>query len=204
MILVRVLGARNQADVVDWRPPKNQSASAGPAFLTEPLPVSLPISRPLAAHGLRATLASQTTQMNIHQAHFTPVRNFTERGVFKTLLLENPRIKSEGVALIDASSGATTTYKDLISSSLRFGSGISKQLPPGSTLLISSQNSTVYPSLLFGALAAGVIASTANPAYTPSELSHQILDSDAKLILASSDLREVAREAAHLAGLLRE
>lgn len=96
-----------------------------------------------------------------------------------------------------------TTYAQLIQTSLSFASGLthSASLKPGSTILLFSPNSTLYPSLLFAGQAAGLTVSTANSSYTSSELSHQIEVSGAEVLLVGSDLVAVAREAAKERGL---
>lgn len=59
----------------------------------------------------------------------------------------------------------------------------------------------LYPVLLLAGQAAGLIVSTANSSYTPTELMHQLKTSHAKVIFVGGDLVKVAREGAKLAGL---
>lgn len=94
--------------------------------------------------------------------------------------------------------GATVTYAQLVTDSLRFASGFTQVagLKAGDTALIFSGNSILYPSLLFGGQAAGITMSTANASYTGPELAHQLHDSGAKVLLVSSDNLDIAMEAA--------
>lgn len=62
-------------------------------------------------------------------------------------------------------------------------------------ILVFSPNSIQYALAIFGGQAAGLTVSTANSGYTPTELAHQIRDSQAAVILASSDLLPVALKA---------
>lgn len=91
----------------------------------------------------------------------------------------------------------------MIATSLSFASGLthSAKLTPGSTILLFSPNSTLYPALLFAGQAAGLTVSTANSSYTPSELSHQLEVSGAEILLVGSDLVDTAREAAKERGI---
>ncbi|KAM0754179.1 acetyl-CoA synthetase-like protein [Meredithblackwellia eburnea MCA 4105] len=139
--------------------------------------------------------------MTIYSSPYPLVKKFSNDGVINSVFLNNPRINPSNVALIDSISGQQMTYKELISEVLLFADGISRVLKPGQTLLIFTPNSMAYPVLLYAGIAAGVILSTANPAYTASELQHQIESSGATAIAASSDLSQVVKEAAKATGL---
>lgn len=104
-------------------------------------------------------------------------------------------------------SGATTTFRSLISSSRQFADGFSRTLPPSHparTILIYAPNSLLYPVLLFGALAAGITLTTANNNYTASELVHQLKNSGAALVIVGEDGVAVAKAAAREVGIGEE
>lgn len=84
---------------------------------------------------------------------------------------------------------------------LRFGEGFSRCFKKGTTILIFSPNSLAFPVVALGALSAGLVVTTANPAYKPGELVYQIQDSGSSIILAVSELVDVAKEALRLSGL---
>ncbi|GAA5915766.1 hypothetical protein JCM6882_003851 [Rhodosporidiobolus microsporus] len=133
----------------------------------------------------------------------TPQRQHTG-GVFSFLFAPtSPNFREDKVALVDALTGTETTYGQLRSSSLRLADGLTRVagLKRGDTVLVFSPNSTLYPVLLFGSQAAGLIASTANAGYTPSELAHQLEVSGASVVLAAAELLETTQKAVKEVGL---
>lgn len=59
----------------------------------------------------------------------------------------------------------------------------------------------LLPVAFYGTLAAGGVFSAASHSFTPAELARQIQQGDAKLVITSPDLQDVAAEAAKLCGL---
>ncbi|KDE04365.1 hypothetical protein MVLG_05244 [Microbotryum lychnidis-dioicae p1A1 Lamole] len=139
--------------------------------------------------------------MTIYTSPFPAVEKWSDQGLFDFIFENNDKIQPNNVALVDAGTGTEVTYKQLINDSLKFGHGLSQRYKPGQTMLIFSPNSIIYPSLLFGAQAAAMVATTANSSYTPNELAHQINISDADLLLVGSNLVDVAKKAVQEAGL---
>lgn len=85
--------------------------------------------------------------------------------------------------------------------SKRFAAGLqSAGLDAGDRVLLFSANSIFYPVAVMGALMAGAIYNSANPAYTARELSHQLKDSDPRIVLAAENCLDRALEAADLVG----
>lgn len=111
--------------------------------------------------------------------------------------LPNPRIVSTSPGSIPSPEPSKKRYGQLRTQSLLFASGLTTKhnLVPGDVILLFSANSIHYPLPLFGALAAGLTITTANSGYTPPELAHQIRNSGAKVVVCSSDLLGVVREA---------
>ena len=68
-------------------------------------------------------------------------------------------------------------------------------------VLLFIPNCPEYAVIMLGALSSNVVVSTANPAYTPRELTHQVADSHSDLLLTIPQFREAALEAAANAGL---
>jgi len=70
--------------------------------------------------------------------------------------------------------------------------------------MLLSGNNIFNPIVIMGAIMAGGIYNSANPAYTPRELSHQLRDSDPRFILAADNCIDRALEAADLVGMDRK
>ncbi|BGP18670.1 hypothetical protein JCM10213_002914 [Rhodosporidiobolus nylandii] len=144
--------------------------------------------------------------MAIYTSPYPPVTPEQQHkgGVFD-FLFNSPSFASRAdrVALVDAPTGKKTTYDELRRSSLRLADGLTRvgRLKRGDAILLFSTNSTLYPTLLFGGQAAGLVVSTANAAYTPHELSHQLSISGAKLVFAAAELLETTKKAAQEVGL---
>ena len=80
--------------------------------------------------------------------------------------------------------GKTFTYTEIDEMSRNFGAYLhSRGLEPGDKIALMSPNLLQYPIALFGALRAGLVIVNTNPLYTPREMKHQFIDSDAKAIL---------------------
>ena len=80
--------------------------------------------------------------------------------------------------------GKTFTYAEIDEMSRSFGAYLhSRGLEPGDKIALMSPNLLQYPIALFGALRAGLVIVNTNPLYTPREMKHQFVDSDAKAIL---------------------
>ncbi len=80
--------------------------------------------------------------------------------------------------------GKTLTYDEIDQQSLAFGAYLhSRGLEPGDKVAIMMPNLLQYPIALFGCLRAGLVVVNTNPLYTPREMRHQFMDSDAKAIV---------------------
>ena len=74
-------------------------------------------------------------------------------------------------------------------------------LKEGDRVMLFSGNSIFNPVVAMGTLMAGGIYNSANPAYTPRELAHQLKDAGPSLVLAAENCIERAMGAARLVGL---
>lgn len=101
------------------------------------------------------------------------------------------------LALTDAATGQTFTRNDVKTSALQLAWSLRNplSLKRGDTVALLSMNSIVWPTVLLGAIAAGVRITTVNSMYTPSELSYQLEDSGAYYIFVQPQLLETAIEA---------
>ncbi|KAF7291677.1 hypothetical protein HMN09_01259000 [Mycena chlorophos] len=71
----------------------------------------------------------------------------------------------------------------------------------GDTVMVCSPNDIDYPVSVWAITALGAVFSGANPAYTPSEIEHQLKITETKLIIAHSGTLEAALAAAKRVGL---
>ena len=100
-------------------------------------------------------------------------------------------------AVIDGPSGRALTYGALESSVRSFAAGLAlRGFGKGDTFCVSLPNLPEFPIAFHGVVAAGGRCTTANPLYTVRELSHQLAETDARMVLTASPFVEVAREAA--------
>ncbi|KIW95444.1 uncharacterized protein Z519_04028 [Cladophialophora bantiana CBS 173.52] len=112
-------------------------------------------------------------------------------------------INSTDKILVDAKRPETHfltlhTYREW---SKRFAAGLQfAGLENEDRVLLFSPNSIFYPVVVMGALMAGAIYNSANPAYTPRELAHQLKDSNPRIVLAAESCIKRALEAADLVG----
>ncbi|GAA93884.1 uncharacterized protein L969DRAFT_70160 [Mixia osmundae IAM 14324] len=134
--------------------------------------------------------------MHVYKSIYT-APELPEQSVFDYLFGHSRKLPREKVALTNYVSKQSMTYGQLVDACLDLASGLRKVagLKVGDMILAFSPNSIEYPVVLLGGQAAGLPVSTANSAYTPRELAHQIRDSGAKLLLVASDLVPIAQEA---------
>ncbi|KAL3652997.1 putative CoA ligase ccl7 [Castilleja foliolosa] len=92
-------------------------------------------------------------------------------------------------ALIDSHTGETLNFAQLKSTVSKVSYGLLQLgIKKNDVVLIFSPNLIQFPLCFFGIVAIGAIATTANPAYTVSELSKQVQNSNSKLIITIEEL----------------
>jgi len=81
--------------------------------------------------------------------------------------------------------GKSITYGELDKLSLKFAAYLQQQLglKKGDAVAVMMPNLLQYPVCILGILRAGCVVVNVNPLYTPRELQHQLLDSQAKAIV---------------------
>lgn len=99
--------------------------------------------------------------------------------------------------------GRSYTWAQVKQTAIEFGKGLRSEwgFGKGDALGFFSPNTIDYLPACFGAIWAGGVASTANPAYTAKELGFQMKDSNVKGIVTQLPFLEVALEGARAAGL---
>ncbi|KAH7126001.1 hypothetical protein EDB81DRAFT_663834 [Dactylonectria macrodidyma] len=84
----------------------------------------------------------------------------------------------------------------------QFGKGLQNLgLQPGDKVLLVSHNQLFFPVVIWGVLAAQCVFTGASPSASVFELSHQLKDSEAKLILTAPDQLKTSIKAANKVGL---
>ncbi|WP_298444865.1 AMP-binding protein [uncultured Ferrimonas sp.] len=86
--------------------------------------------------------------------------------------------------------GSTLTFAEVGSQAEAFAAWLQHhtQLQPGDRIAIQLPNLNQYPIAAFGALLSGLVVVNVNPMYTPREMRHQLIDSDAQAIVILGDL----------------
>ena len=119
-----------------------------------------------------------------------------------SFVLAHTAERGDKPALIDGPSGRVLTYAGLAEAVASLASGLaSRGFGKGDVLAVYMPNIPEYAVAFHGAASAGGLCTTVNPLYTANELTHQLEDSGAKLLLTVPPFLEAAREAADRAGL---
>jgi acyl-CoA synthetase (AMP-forming)/AMP-acid ligase II len=110
--------------------------------------------------------------------------------------------RRDAAAIIDAPSGRSLSYAELMGGADRVAAGLAARgFGPDGVLVILAPNLPEWPVAALGAMSAGGVVSGANPLYTVDELTHQLVDSGASFILTVPPFLEVARKAAEASGV---
>lgn len=109
------------------------------------------------------------------------------------------------VALIDGTNGMSVTYAQLDTFHRRIAAHLADAgLRKGDVLALHSPNTIAYPAVFYGATRAGACVTTVHPLATAEEFAKQLKDSGARWIVTVSLFLDIARQAAELAGGIRE
>ncbi len=92
--------------------------------------------------------------------------------------------------------GHTLTFADIDRLSQRFANYLRTclKLQPGERIAIQLPNILQYPIVAYGAIRAGMVLVNTNPLYTPRELSHQLKDSGAKVLVVLANVADIAAQ----------
>ncbi|MEV7341613.1 4-coumarate--CoA ligase family protein [Streptomyces sp. NPDC093544] len=113
--------------------------------------------------------------------------------------------RGETPALIDGVDGTTLTYGQLDVFHRRLAAGFAEAgVSKGDVLALHSPNTIAFPTAFYAATRAGASVTTVHPLATPEEFAKQLRDCAASWIVTVSPLLESARQAAELAGGVRE
>jgi len=106
------------------------------------------------------------------------------------------------VALIDAKSGAQTTYRELIARVDAFAGALADHgVGVGDVVGLLAPNSSAFAVAFHGILRAGATVTTVNVLFTAKDIVKQLTDSRARMLVTVAALLPQAREAAAAVGL---
>ncbi|GAB3272384.1 4-coumarate--CoA ligase family protein [Sinomonas notoginsengisoli] len=106
------------------------------------------------------------------------------------------------VAIVDGTSGATTTYRDLTARIDALAGWLAGQgVGPETTLGILCPNIPAFPVVFHGVLRAGAVVTTINSLYTSAEIARQLTDAGATWLFTISPFLDRAEPAAQEAGI---
>ncbi|RKP27641.1 hypothetical protein SYNPS1DRAFT_32405 [Syncephalis pseudoplumigaleata] len=135
-----------------------------------------------------------------------PDIHIPEQDIYHVLLEHPTQSTSDDARLfIDGTTNIGHTFDDLRRLTKQFAGALQVNFNAqrGQVLALYSPNSIDYPVVAFGALAAGLVVTTANAAYTASELTFQLRDASASFLVADYAALDTAVEAATRAGIPR-
>ncbi|XP_075232412.1 uncharacterized protein LOC142330838 [Lycorma delicatula] len=112
------------------------------------------------------------------------------------VLWQNVELWPDKTAIECSLTGRKYTFARLRELTRRFGATLLKSgFKPGQVIALALPNLPEFPIALFGAVEAGLIVSTVNPAYTADEICHQLLDSNSVGIITFADKLNIVQEA---------
>ncbi|MFI9813095.1 4-coumarate--CoA ligase family protein [Saccharothrix variisporea] len=110
--------------------------------------------------------------------------------------------RADRVALVDGSSGASLSYRQLAGAVDRLAAALAERgIGKGDVVGILSPNTPYYAVVFHGILRAGATATTINALYTADEVAHQLSDAGAKMLFTVSVLLPNAAPGAEKAGV---
>src|SRR3954452_24584838 len=131
----------------------------------------------------------------IHTNELPPVETPTTP-IWQTVLADAPG-RGDHPALIDGITGQTISYAQLAHMVERMAAGLAEiGGEPGDVIALHSPNTVLYPAVLYGARRAGATVTTLSALTTAKDISGQLADSGATLVVTVGALLPVALEAA--------
>ncbi len=123
-------------------------------------------------------------------------------GVHESLFGDLSESDADGVALVDAKTGAETSYRDLAIRVDAFAGALADRgIGVGDVVGLLSPNSSAFAVAFHGILRAGATATTINALFTAKDIAKQLTDAHAKMLITVEPLRAQAIEGAAHCGL---
>ncbi|KAF0464773.1 acetyl-CoA synthetase-like protein [Gigaspora margarita] len=118
-------------------------------------------------------------------------------GIYQYLTSNPNKIPDDKVIYVDGVTGKGYTFGEFKHESKRFAAGLQDKLEfnCGDVLAMFSPNKVDYPIAVLGTIAAGGKVTTVNPKYEATDLSYQLTDSGASVLIVHPEILEVAIEA---------
>ena len=117
------------------------------------------------------------------------------KSLYEMVLGEAAR-HGDAKAMADGITGRTISYRELLDQIRRVAAGLwARGIRKGDVVSIWSPNLPEWPAAFFGAMRIGAVVHTSNPVSTPEELSFQLADANAKILITVNALSEKARAA---------
>src|SRR5215204_3678018 len=131
-----------------------------------------------------------------------PEVDIPSTGVYDFLFADIDDADLDRVALVDTKSGRKTSYREMIGRIDAFAGALAgRGIGVGDIVGLLSPNSSGFAVAFHGILRAGATATTINALFTAKDISKQLTDSKAKMLVTVTPLLEQAREGAAEAGI---
>jgi acyl-CoA synthetase (AMP-forming)/AMP-acid ligase II len=118
------------------------------------------------------------------------------------LLLRSAQLWGDRPALIDVASARTLSFVELAQSSFHFGEMLRERgLAGGDRVAILADASAAYLIADYGAMSAGLVRVPLDPSLSTDELSNQIRDADARVLLYDAPRAALAKQIGVSAGI---
>ncbi|KIS25491.1 AMP-dependent synthetase [Arthrobacter sp. SPG23] len=128
-----------------------------------------------------------------------------DQSIYEYLFGDLAEADLDRTAVVDGSSGAQTTYRELLEQIDAVAGAVSALgLGPNGVAAILCPNVPAFAAVFHGLLRAGATITTINSLYTADEITHQLQDAGASWLFTVSALLPGAEEAAERAGIPAE
>ena len=135
----------------------------------------------------------------VFHSPFPPVE--IPRVTLHDFVLGGGAARGDAPAFVDGATGRVMTYAQLVEQTRRLAAGLARRgVRQGDVIAIWSPNVPEYGIVFHAVSRLGAILTTANPSYTVEELTFQLKDAGARLIITTAALLEKARAAIAAAG----
>ena len=122
--------------------------------------------------------------------------------VFDFLFGDLDESRLDATALVDGTSGAETSYRQLIGQIELFAGALAARgVGVGTRVGVLCPNIPAFATVFHGILRAGATATTINSLYTPEEIANQLTDAEAEWLITVSPLLPGAKAAAAQIGI---
>ncbi|RIB10217.1 hypothetical protein C2G38_1874787, partial [Gigaspora rosea] len=120
-----------------------------------------------------------------------------QSGIYQYVTSNPNKIPDDKVIYLDGITGKSYTFGEFKHESKKFAAGLQDKLgfKRGDVLAIFSPNQVDHPIVILGTIAAGGKVTTVNPIYKAADLSYQLTDSGATVLIVHPEILEVAIEA---------